>query len=216
MSIKSLLFPTENLCYLCKERHMKLEGTICIECHERIEYVNKEIEIQSKFINRTVFCVTYNRFIKELVHDFKFNGKSYMYKPFGEIIVKCIKENGLYNNDLIMFVPIHIRKEAIRGYNQAELLASHVSKALGIHISKKNLVKVKWTKEQNTLDRIQRLSNLRDSFVLSNSDEVVGKRILLIDDIITTGSTFNECAKVLHNNGAIEVNCIALTSGKKF
>lgn len=216
MGIKSLLFPTKGLCYLCRERYMEMEGTICADCLDRLECVNKDIDMESKFIKRTLFCLTYNRFLKELVHDFKFNGKSYMYKPFAEIIIKSIRENGLNYSDLIMFVPIHRRKEALRGYNQSELLASYTSKTLGIKLSKKNLIKVKWTKEQNTLDRIERLNNLSDSFILKNPDEVAGKRILLMDDIITTGSTLNECAKILYNNGAREINCIALTSGKRF
>lgn len=214
MGIQSLLFPTRDLCYFCKDRTPYLTGYICSDCRERLVFMNKEVNMESEYISQALYCITYNRYLKELVHGFKFNGKSYLYKPFGEIMISTIKEMNIKDIDLIAYIPIHRRKEAIRGYNQSELLASYIAKELDVSISMKNLVKIKWTKEQNTLDRIQRLKNLKDSFYIKNPSEFYNKSILLIDDIITTGSTFNECSRLLIEKGAKAVTCLALTSSK--
>lgn len=214
MTIKGLLFPTRELCYLCKGKTPYLKSFVCSECYEKLNFVYKEVEIDSIYLDRTFYALRYNRYLRELIHDFKFNGKSYLYKPFAEFIIHMIDKKELNNVDLIMYIPIHRRKEAIRGYNQSELLADYISKKLQIPISKGNLIKKKWTKEQNTLDRIQRLGNLKDSFFLKNSEEIRGKKILLIDDLITTGATFNESSKTLKTNGVKDIIALALTSSK--
>ena len=214
MSIQSLLFPTRDLCYLCKEKTPYIKEFTCCDCKDKLAFLNREIDIDSIYISRTFYSLNYNRFLRELIHGFKFNGKSYLYKPFAEIMLDTISQKNILDIDLIIYIPIHRRKEAIRGYNQSELLAGYISKNLNKPMSNGNLVKTKWTKEQNTLDRIQRFRNLKDSFSIRNPNEFEDKRILLIDDIITTGSTFNECAKLLIENGAKEIFAIALTSSK--
>lgn len=214
MSLLNLLFPTRELCYLCKEKTEHLVGFACSDCRDMVIYKNKDVDIDSIYIHRAIYAISYNRFIKESIHDFKFNRKSYLYKPLAEVMVNTMKEMKIVNADLIMFIPIHRRKEAIRGYNQAELLAKYIANYFDTPISKNNLIKVKWTKEQNTLNRVERLNNLKDSFVIRNPQEIHNKNILLIDDIITTGSTFNECAKLLMDNGAKSITALALTSNK--
>lgn len=214
MGIKSLLFPTKSLCYLCKDRTGKVQDFICSECMERLIFLHKEVEIEEGKMNRTIYCLSYNKYLKEMVHGFKFNDKSYLYKPLGELILKTISHKEIFNIDLIAYIPIHRKKEALRGYNQSELLATYIGEKLNLPLSKNNLIKSKWTKEQNTLNRIERHKNLKDSFSIRNPDEFANKRILLIDDLITTGSTFNECTKLLIEARAESVTCLALTSSK--
>ncbi len=210
-----LLFPTQNLCYMCKEKSYYIDNYICGECKERLVYMHKEVDIGSQHISKTYYSVFYNKFIKELVHSFKFNDKSYLYKPLAEIMLETIDLIGIKKDiDLIFYVPIHRRKEAIRGYNQSELLAKYISENINTPLSKNNLIKHKWTKEQNQLRKLERQNNLKDSFKIKNPNEIINKRILLIDDIITTGATFDECGKVLKINGAGEVIGLALTSSK--
>lgn len=215
MILKSLLFPTKNLCYLCKEKSSNIKNFTCSQCYENLDFVHKEIDIDSIYVDRAFYVLSYNRYIKELIHGFKFNGKSYLYKPFAEFVVDMLIKKDMVDFDLIMYVPIHRRKEAIRGYNQCQLLAQYISEGLELPISKWNLIKQKWTKEQNTLSKIERLSNLEGSFFIKYPGEISGKRILLIDDLLTTGSTFNECSKVLKSNGAKEITALALTSSRK-
>lgn len=214
-AIHELLFPTRDLCYLCRERYDNIHGSICDNCRRLLQVLNREIIMDSSFIEKAYYAIMYNRFAKEIVADFKFNGKSYLYRPLGELMVDTIRAKKLEGLDIVLFVPSHRRREAIRGYNQSGLLANHISKSIGLPISNKNLMKIRHTKEQSSLDRHCREANLRDAFKLKDKSEIYGKRILLIDDIITTGFTMIECAKLLMENGASEVIGLALTSSKR-
>ena len=214
MSLLNLFFPTKDLCYFCKTSNSQIKDFICSDCRDNIQVVNKEIDMKSEYVDGAIYCLAYNKFIREMVHAFKFNQKSYLYKPLAQVMVNTLKELNIWDFDIIMYIPIHRRKEAIRGYNQSELLAEYISQNINIPISKKNLIKRKWTKEQNQLDRISRMNNLKGSFKINKQDEILNKRILLIDDIITTGSTINECSQLLTQNGAEKVKALALTSNR--
>lgn len=214
--LKNLIFKSENICLFCKENISGPYKYICSSCMELIEMRNKEIESDSPYINKIYYSCFYNRFIRDSIHSFKFEGKPYLYKAFGEILLLTIKEVQLDGKiDAIVFVPIHKRKEALRGYNQSELLATFVSDNLNIPLLKKHLLKTKWTKDQNKLDKIERRSNLTNSFKAINIQDLKNKEILLIDDIITTGNTMEECAKVLKEAGVKNIYGLALTSGMK-
>ena len=216
-SIHSLLFPSKDWCFFCKERNNFITNYICYDCKENLEILNKKVDMDSIDLDKVYYILGFNRFIKEMIYDFKFNGKSYLYKPLAHIMVDSIITFNLNQGiDYIYFIPSHKRKEAIRGYNQSELLASYISKELNIELSTNNLIKYRHTKEQNKLNKSGRIDNLKDAFKLKRPEEVKGKSILLIDDIVTTGSTFMECAKVLKENGAREITALALTSSKKY
>ena len=215
-SIQHLLFPTRNLCYLCRETSDVIHDYICDDCFSRLEFVHREISIDSPYIITAYYTAIYNRYMREIISDYKFNGKSYLYKPLGDLMLRTIEEKGLIEDiDLIMYLPSHRRKEAKRGYNQSELLATYIGKQLNIEVSHNNLIKIRHTKDQNKLNRHERLKNLNDSFKIRDRREIGNKSILLIDDIITTGSTMSECSKELIKNEARAVYGLALTSSKK-
>lgn len=214
-TLNSLLFPTKHICLFCKEKNRSIKGYICKECYENLEVLNREVQIDSIYINRIYYSLSYNRFIREMMKNYKYNGKNYLYKPFGEIMLRTIENKKIAEDiDIIIYVPTHKRKEALRGYNQAELLAVYISKNLEKPLLRQNLIKTKWTKEQSHSNKIDRIINLKGSFQIKDPSEIEGKRILLVDDIITTGVTMDECSRVLINNGAKEVIGIALTSSK--
>lgn len=215
-AVNRLIFPSHNMCYLCKERENDIKDFICSGCREYLEIINRKIEIDSPDIDWVYYSLVYNRKMKEMVTQYKFHKKSYLYKPLGRLMLDTINFYDLKDQvDLIVYVPMHRRKEAIRGYNQCQLLANILSKELDIPISHNNLYKIKNTKSQNKLDKSHRLDNLKDSFGLKDSLEIKNKRILLLDDIITTGSTMAECGKVLKIGGAKNIIGLALTSSKK-
>lgn len=214
-TLNNLIFPTRHICLLCKEKSENREGYICKDCYRNLEILDKEIDIDSPYIKRVYYSISYNRFVREKIKDYKYNGKNYLYKPFSEIMIKTIKNKNMDNDiDGIIYVPTHRRKEALRGYNQAELLAKYISKKLSKPLLGDSLIKIKWTKEQSHSNKIDRIINLKNSFQVKNSNIIENKRILLIDDIITTGATMEECSKVLINAGAKEVVGLALTSSK--
>lgn len=211
----NLLFDTKKVCLFCLNNKEDLERFICPICGGNIESNHKETNINSIYLDNCYYSVYYNRFIKNVLHNFKFNDKSYLYKPLGELLIQTIKGYSMEDEiDLIYYIPMHRRKKAKRGYNQSELLASYVSEKLSLPISH-NLKKIKSTKEQHRLNKTQRQTNLKDSFKLKNGKEVEDKTILLIDDLITTGATLDECAKVLKENNPKKIIGLCLASPKE-
>ncbi len=214
-ALNNLLFPKKHICLFCREKNGSINGYICKDCYENLEVLDKEINIDSPYIKKAYYSLSYNRFIREKVKDYKYNGKNYLCKPFGEIMLRTIKNKEIDKDiDVILYVPTHRRKEALRGYNQAEILADYISKVLGKPLLKNNLVKIRWTKEQSHSNKIDRIINLKDSFRIKQPNEIEGKKILLIDDIVTTGVTMEECSRVIINSGANKVIGLALTSSK--
>lgn len=211
--VKNILFSNKGICYLCKDKTGDYDSYICRDCSQKLEWINARSKIEFKYISDCYYCLSYNRFLREKISDYKFNGKNYLYKAFGDIMLKTAKEIP-EEIDLVLFVPSHRRKQAIRGYNQAELLAKYIANSLNKPLTRKNLVKVKSTKEQSGLNKLDRMINLKESFKIKDGEEIKGKKILLIDDIITTGVTLEEVSRVLLNNGAKKVIGLTLTSSK--
>jgi ComF family protein len=112
--------------------------------------------------------------------------------------------------DVLMPVPLHPNRLRHREFNQSLLLADRIGLTLQRPLSYRNLVRTLDTDPQVTLPRSARLRNLRKAFALRQPSEVAGKRVLLIDDVFTTGTTVNECAKVLLDAGARQVSVLAL------
>jgi ComF family protein len=112
---------------------------------------------------------------------------------------------GLYEVELIIPVPLHRLRLRQRGYNQAALLAGRLGSSLGISVDYYSLKRSRWTEPQTGLSRRQRVANVKGAFELINSDKVRGKCILLLDDVLTTGETVNQCVLVLKDGGAKEV-----------
>lgn len=215
-SFKNLIFKSEDICLFCKENISGPHNYICSFCMELIEIRNKEVNLDTPYIDEIYYSCFYNRFIRDSIHGFKFEREPYLYKAFGEILLLTIEELRLDKKiDAIAFVPIHKKKEALRGYNQSELLATFVANNLDIPLLKNHLLKTKFTIDQNKLDKVERRNNLKNSFKAINIKDFKDKEILLIDDIITTGSTMEECAKILKESGAKSIYGLALTSGMR-
>jgi ComF family protein len=148
-----------------------------------------------------------------LIYSYKYNFLDEALPVFDRFIREFIeKERQIFSQiDLVVPVPLHRRRLAERGFNQAEKIGEIVSKYLGVSLE--DVVKRKRaTRQQAKLGRSERLQNMQDAFVLKNNI-VVGKNILLIDDVLTTGSTLNECAKVLRDSGAQTVLAFTLARG---
>lgn len=211
-----LLFPEKGVCLFCGNEE-DIKNYICNYCKDNMEYLNREVDLDSPYLGKVVYSLFYNEFIREKIYLYKYENYGYLYKSLGEILLKTIYEKNLMENiDVITYVPIHRRRKAIRGYNQSELIAKYLSKILDIPLSREKLIKIKHTKPQNKLNRYDRMKNIEGVFKIVDSTEFENKEILIIDDIITTGSTIKECAKVLLEEGqAKNVHALAVTSGMK-
>lgn len=138
-----------------------------------------------------------------MIHHLKYSGYIELSDILGELLAEAISKQN-YQNIIVVPVPLARKKEAQRGFNQSELLARYVSKKLGFR-GGLALLKKKDTKPQMKLLRKDRLINLRGAFTIADKSLIFGKKVLLIDDVMTTNATLNECAKVLKESGAREV-----------
>ncbi len=184
---KQLIKEEQEYCYDCtKLRHLYREG---IATFAYDEMVSKSI-YRFKYYNRRTYAGMYARAI----------GVRY-----GEYIAR-------WQPDVLVPVPIHRAKLQKRGYNQAELIAVELGKQLGIPVDSKILQRVRHTRAQKELNRSERKKNLENAFKIS-SYVVKYKKIVLVDDIYTTGSTIDECTKVLMAAGAQDVYFVSLSIG---
>lgn len=214
-SVFDIIFPTKDMCYFCKSNEIRIENYICKSCMGKLDIVDKKVDLESSSIEKCYYSTVYDKFMKDIIKRFKFDDHSYLYKPLASLIYGTVSRNRLADEiDLIAFVPSHRRKEAVRGYNQSKLLAGWLSKELKIPILD-GLVKHKYTKSQHFLEGKNRKDNLKDAFKLKKGVNISGKKILLVDDILTSGYTMSEVADCLVKNRAGTVVALALTSGRK-
>lgn len=180
----------------------KIGTPICKDCEKKIEqykinlleenYVrNKEISIK---INK-FYIYKYSGIIRELLIKYKFYDSSYLADTFAKLMLKNEKLFGfLKNYDIIIPVPLHKKRKLQRGYNQVELIARKLGK---IKMEDTSLVKVKNIKPQSQKRLNERITDIEGVYKVTNIKKIENKKILLFDDIYTTGSTVGECIKVL-------------------
>ena len=198
------------VCGICDKINKK---SLCKKCEIKIKpYQINEIEkIKNKSFDYQIKILKYENIIRDKIINYKFNEKAYLYKTFAKIILKNKKIYGfLKKYDIIMCVPMHIKKKMLRGYNQSELIAKELAKKLQIEKQFNNLIKIKDTKKQSTLTKEQRKINLKNAFQIKNSEKVKNKKVILFDDIYTTGSTVEECSKVLKRVGVSSIAVVTL------
>lgn len=128
----------------------------------------------------------------------------------GNELADKLEDDGIVDKiDVIIPVPMHRSDERVRGYNQSDVIARVIGKRFGIQVNDRAVVKIRRTKRQKTLDRKTRMLNLKGAYAVSSPEIICGKRILIVDDICTTGSTFTELTALILENGALEVRCAA-------
>lgn len=179
----NLFFPIK--CGVCG----KIGLPICKECEEKIKQYEINLVQKDKF-----FIYKYQDIIRNLLLNYKFNDASYLANSFAYLIKNNKKIYSILKSyDIIIPVPLHKKRMNERGYNQTELIA----KKLEIPIETKCLIKTKNIKPQSTKTAKQRQIDIKNVFAIQNVDKIKNKKILLLDDIYTTGSTANECIKTL-------------------
>ncbi|MEP6984171.1 MAG: ComF family protein [Chloroflexota bacterium] len=148
--------------------------------------------------------------IREAVQALKYGNVPELAKPLGEKLSTCLKQQD-WIIDMIVPVPLHTKRLAERGYNQAQLLAEQVASIMGIGCQANALDRIRETQSQVTISGAERLENIKDAFV-ANSQFVNGRSILVIDDVYTTGSTMSACGEALHSAGATTVYGLTVTA----
>ena len=181
--------------------------------------IGKCEKCQNKKISGLFCALSYqeNQLTKKLIYQFKY--QPYL-KNLAEILASLIAEhlilinknsNEIWENSVLIPVPIHKKRFNERGYNQSVELAKELAKILKTPVVLNCLIKIKSTKPQMELKKEERQKNLEKAFIIKNTDQIRDKKIFLVDDVYTTGSTMQECAKILKQAGAKQVwgICIA-------
>jgi len=149
--------------------------------------------------------------VMEAVHRFKYSSKTYLGATLGSLLARFAEGWLPVSEDpLIMPVPLHPRKLRERGFNQSQLLARHVASEMGFELDFLSLRRIRYTLPQAGLKGPERRKNVRRAFELVHPKAPRGRTLVLVDDVATTGSTLNECARVLTRAGARRVICLVL------
>lgn len=207
----NLIFP--NVCGFCNKID---KNSLCKNCELNLEKyeincIKDYTKDNQKYFDYLYSALKYENEVREKIIKYKFNENSYLYKTFAKIIIKNKKVYGFLKiYDIIISVPMHKLKKSVRGYNQSELLAKEIAKQMGIHFEKNVLIKIRNTKVQSTLTKTQRADNVKNAFSITDDTKIKDKKIILIDDIYTTGSTVNECSRILKNAGAKEICVVTI------
>jgi ComF family protein len=149
--------------------------------------------------------------IMDAIHQIKYNGRTYITGSVGELAASFAKERfGDTNGFLLMPVPLHPKRLRERGFNQSLILARAIAANLDTEIDFLSLRRVRYTQPQTGLKKVERKRNVRGAFGLAGRPDLKGKTVILVDDVATTGSTLDECAKVLKKGGCEKVFCLVL------
>ncbi|MCI9087723.1 MAG: ComF family protein [Clostridia bacterium] len=211
-TVLDFIFPST--CGFCDKMG---EGYLCQDCKRKITnsnfYFNQLDFYQNKdtFIDEHFYLFSYTEPIRGKILQYKFEDKAYLANTIYEFFMNNEKLYGfLKKYDIMIPIPISSSRKRERGYNQSELLARKISKMANIHIETQALKKAKNNQPQSSLNKEQRRENVKNVYKVQNELKIQNKKILLFDDIYTTGSTANECARMLRAFGSQAVGILTI------
>jgi competence protein ComFC len=175
----------------------------CENCHDRVLHFDAAV---SSYRSRGV--------VREVMHNFKYGKQLHLRHPLGRWLCESLDDPRLAGKafDYIVPVPLHPARERERGFNQAEIRARALGRRSGLPV-RALLRRVRYTTTQTQFDRHQRMENLAGAFRLRRGADVQDCQVLLVDDVLTTGSTLSECAAVLKHAGALSVHAATAARG---
>lgn len=216
----SLLFP--RICYGCGEHLMRNENLICTGCYVEIPRTNHHVSADNPVaqlfwgrcrLEKAAAFSYYNRGsrIRNLIHHLKYKGITELGPELGRLYGTILKESGFTETmDVIIPVPLHPSRQRRRGYNQSELICSGLAESTGLPMDIGSLIRSSRSQTQTRRSRYERWTNVEGIFTLEHPENVEGKHILLVDDVITTGSTIESCTNVLVKAAGVKVSAVAL------
>jgi len=211
-AILDILFPPK--CVFCSKILNKHENGWCDKCTESLPYADYTGRQDGEFFDFCVSPLYYTGVVRQSILRYKFRDASQYADIYGKILAECIRENPDISYDIISWVPLSKKREHSRSYDQANLLSTQTAHELN-ETAVKTLEKHRDVRAQSELgDKKERSINISGAYSVSDPEIIKGKRILLIDDVVTTGSTLDECSKTLLAAGAAGVVCATLARGE--
>lgn len=208
-AVKDLLFPGK--CLLCGRLLADAQTDLCADCRSNAPYCGDRHKT-IPFVDKWEAVWYYEEQVRESLLRYKFSGKAHYAQAYGRFLALRISQRFGDGFDVLTYVPVSARRRFSRGYDQVRLLAQAVGDELGCGFVK-TLRKVRHNVAQSSIKEDERRrANVLGVYRVRAPDLIRGKRVLLLDDIITTGSTVSECAKTLKLSGATEVLCAAMAT----
>jgi ComF family protein len=216
----SILFP--RICYGCGNHLLRNENLICTDCFfsiPRTDYHHvPDNPVAQLFWGRTNITkaaafsyYTRGSRIRKIIHSLKYKGIKEIGFEMGRIYAISLKASGFFEDiDVIVPVPLHPSKQRKRGFNQSETITSGISEVSGLQVDSKTLRRVSFSDTQTRRSRYERWLNVEGIFNIADPEIFRGKHVLLVDDVITTGSTIESCAAELLKIEDVKVSVIAL------
>lgn len=224
--LRDLFFP--RLCFGCEELLEDDEQFLCQNCIDHLPITptlsHRQNSVENLFwdirkLERAGGYLYYygnNSIVRRIVHSMKYHNQPQLAEYMGYLAGQEMLQTGFTEGvDLIVPIPLHKKKERERGYNQSELLCDGISRATGIPVDTTHLVRTRYTDTQTHKSYDERKLNLEDAFTVVQPQAWRGKHILLVDDVITTGSTMRECIKHISSIRLTRISIfgLALSSG---
>lgn len=205
------------ICETCRHEPVYIRGPKCMKCgkalnREETEYCGDCRKIRHEYdTGRAVF--SYGS-VSDAIYRFKYRGR----QEYADYFAACMEKSlgsWLRENHVqaLVPVPIHAGRRRMRGYNQAELLAKRLGDRVGIPVRTDLVMRVRSTKPMKDLSPGERQNNLKKAFIIGRNDVKLYDRVILVDDIYTTGTTLDEIAALLKAHGVSEVYCVTLACG---
>lgn len=220
-------FLAPRICLNCSEKinedNYKYDF-LCSACYNKLPFHDSNQDISTRLIGLipneeiqidralALIDLPYNENYMNIVYAFKYQNYRKVAYQMGEEIGKYLKYNEFTNFDAIVPIPLHIAKKRERGYNQAELIARGIANIIEVPVDTKSAKRKIYTESQTLQERQDRLINTTKAFYVEKPENIVGKRILICDDVFTTGSTINSLACVLKSAGAKGVLSVTLVA----
>lgn len=218
--IINIIYPPN--CIFCRQiLSYDAEPQICSSCYSALPFVKEELLVTTQedinhYCDGAVSVFEYTGVVKESLIRFKFYNEPGYYRTYAGLIAEKltrIVDIGQYN--MVISVPLHKHKELSRGYNQAYLISKELGRKLKLPERSGLIKRSRYTEAQSLLDKEKRSQNVKGAFTVISPDKIAGKSILLVDDILTTGSTLEECSRVLRNAGAVKITAVVVATGRK-
>jgi len=193
-------------------------GTLfCDRCHTHLNFITTKNLVPSLFRdeknpvyleNVTALCV-YDAVLKKVLHQYKYGGVRDLFRP----LAYWLYEFASWDADIITYIPIHKKRKVERGYNQAQLLAGELSRLSGIPCVSLLARPVYKQKQALSKNKAERLAKTKNIFTARENDLDRRLRVLIIDDVVTSGATLNEAARILHDAGFQHIQALAVAHG---
>lgn len=208
-----ILFPPR--CVFCRKILPTGRQSLCRKCANELPYTDTHASQKGDFFSVCVSPLYYEDDVRESLLRFKFKGATGYAGTYGKLLAGCIESELPGRYDLISWVPLSRKRYKERGYDQAMLLALATALELG-DVAVSTLEKTRHVEKQSHMGSAEkRRANISGAYSVPDRELIEGKRILLIDDIITSGSTLSECARTLRAAGAREVLCATVARSRE-